>query len=105
MKQLGIAFVVLSVLDIITVALKLQGMVWEILFLLVGVGATIFIPQPNKILALKLHWRITLLVAVMCTFTIVWMSARLILGNYQIYSLSVTLFAFGLLAFLFTALD
>ena len=105
MKQLGFTLITFAVLGVVSIILKLQGWIWELIFLLLGLGASLFIPQARQILALKLHWRIAILLAVVCTFVIAWMFTRLILGNYQAYSFPVTLFAFGLLAILFATLD
>ena len=105
MKQLGTTLIAFAALSVISITLKLQGLVWELVFLLLGLGASFFVPQPRWVLALKPHWRIALLIAVICTFVIVWISIRLVLGDYQTYSFPVTLFVFGLLTILFAALD
>ena len=55
MKQLGFTLIAFAVLGAISVILKLQGWVWELVFLLFGLGASLFIPQPKQVLALKLH--------------------------------------------------
>ncbi|MCB9110656.1 MAG: hypothetical protein H6634_05360 [Anaerolineales bacterium] len=51
-----------------------------------------------------LHWRIAIIIATMSTFVIVWLFFYAILPK-QNYAMQVTLFMFGMLAFLFNYLD
>jgi hypothetical protein len=105
MKQVGITLFIMAVLGTIFMIFQLEGVFWETLSLLLVMAASVFIPQFKQILLWKLHWRIALVVAVICTFSIFWQLMERLLGDYEAYSLPATLIVFSLLAFLFHYLD
>ena len=105
MKQVGINLLVMAALGLIVMSFRLQGTFWEALFILVLMGSSAFIPQFKQVLVWKLHWRLALVVAVVCTFIILWQVMDRFMGNYQQYSLPTTLIVLSLLAFLFHYLD
>lgn len=105
MKQLGITFFILAILYTVFSYFSLKGIVWEFLFVLIWILALIWIPDFKRVLSLKLHWRIALLLATLCTFWVVWKLVEVIVPSLQDYSLSITLVFFGMLAFLFSVLD
>lgn len=105
MKQLGITFFILAILYTVFSYFSLKGIVWEFLFVLIWILALIWIPDFKRVLSLKLHWRIALLLATLCTFWVVWKLVEVIVPSLQDYSLSITLVFFGMLAFLFSILD
>ena len=105
MKQLGVTFVVLAICSAVSSFLSLKGIVWEFLFVLIWILSFIWIPDFKEVLNLKLHWRIALLLAALCTFFVVWKFVGAVVSPLQGYSLAITLFLFGMLTFLFSILD
>ena len=106
MKQFG--FILMGMGMVASLAqffsLNLNGVGWEILFMLGGVFASLWIPESKAILNLKLHWRIAIIIAILCTFFTAWTFFFAVLPA-QNYALAVTFFTFGCLAFLFHHLD
>ena len=105
MKQVGYFFIGMGV--VLTIAqlfsLNLKGVWWESLFMLAGAFASLWLPANKKLLNLGLHWRIAIIIATMSTFVVVWLFFYAILPK-QNYAMQVTLFTFGMLAFLFNYL-
>lgn len=105
MKQLGITFFVLAILDTVFSYFSLKGIFWEFLFVLIWILAFIWIPDFKRVLSLKLHWRIALMLVTVCAFFVVWKLVTYILPSFQDYAVAITLFLFGILAFLFSILE
>lgn len=106
MKQLGFFLfgtgVVLFLLEFFSI--NSQGVWWEILFLLAGTFASLWIPKNEDILKLGIHWRVAIIFAILSTFIIVWLFFHAILPEHN-YSAAITCFTFGILAFIFRYLD
>ena len=105
MKQVGISLLVMAALGLIAMAFQLRGIFWESLFVLVLMWMAVFIPPFKQVLVWKLHWRLALFVAVVCTVAILWQLMDRFLGNYRQFAMPATLIVLSLLAFLFHFLD
>jgi len=104
MKRLGIYLIGLGVVALLTRYHAIEGVWWEILFLLVGVFASLWVPAPKEVLKLGLHWRIAIIFGLFCTFSVVWMIFNAMLSE-KSYAVSAAFFTFGCLSFLFHFLD
>lgn len=105
MKQVGIMLLVMAVLGLVAQFFQLQGTFWDALITVLVMGTSAFIPKFKQVLAWKIHWRLALGVAVVCTFVLLWQLMRRVMGDYQTYSLAATLIVLSLFAFLFHYLD
>ena len=105
MKQIGTMLLVMAVLGTLAQLFQLRGTFWDALITVLVMGASAFIPQFKYAHALKIHWRIALAVAVICTFVVLWQLMRRLMGDFQTYSTAATLIVLSLLAFLFHYLD
>jgi hypothetical protein len=106
MKKLGFFLIGLGVVLFLLqfFSINSQGVWWEILFLLVGTFASLWLPENKNIIKLGIHWRIAIIFAIISTFIIVWLLFEAILPE-QSYSAAITSFTFGSLAFIFHYLD
>ena len=95
---LGVALFFLEFLSINT-----QGVWWDILFILAGVFASLWIPKNEELFKLRLLWRIAIILVILCTFVFVWFLFNGILPEHN-YSASITSFFFSLQAFIFPIL-
>jgi hypothetical protein len=105
MKQVGVFLLVMAALGLIAMVFQLQGTFWETLSFLVLMGAFAFIPSFKKVLVWKIHWRLALFAAVICTVIALWQLMDSFLGNYRQFAMPATLIVLSLLAFLFHFLD
>jgi hypothetical protein len=105
MKQVGVFLLVMAALGLIAMAFQLQGTFWEALSVLVLMGTYAFIPPFKKVLVWKIHWRLALFAAVICTVIALWQLMGRFLGNYRQFAMPATLLVLSLLAFLFHFLD
>ena len=105
MKQVGISLLVMTALGLITMSFQLQDTFWETLFFLVVMGTSATIPTFKQVLVWKVHWRLALFVAVVCTIIVLWQLMNRFMGDYRQYSMPATLIVLSLLAFLFHFLD
>lgn len=105
MKRLGITLLMMAAFGLVGMFFKLDDTWWETLFGLLVMASFATVPQFDQLLAWKLHWRIALMIAIICTFAIVWQLLDRFMRDYQEYSFTATLIVFSLSSFLLHFLD
>lgn len=105
MKQVGIMLLVMAALGMIAQSFQLRGTFWDALITLLVMATSTFVPKFRQIYALKLHWRIALVAAIISIFVLLWQLMRRLMGDYQAYSMAVTLIVLSVFAFLLHYLD
>jgi len=110
MKKLGIILIVFAIFfmlfQFLFPSLALDGVLWEMIFLLVGVFASLWLPNFPTIKQMKWYWRAALIFSVFSAFLVVWVALLKMLPiSLRDYALPITMILFGLIAILFDFLD
>ncbi len=110
MKRLGIVLIAFAIFlalpHLLFPKLSFDGVWWEILFILIGVFASLWIPDFSALKRMKLHWRLALFFAVFSAIFVVFGVVLKILPVFaQDYAFLITILLFGLIAILFDFLD
>ena len=106
MRQLGIIFLLLALFTGIFSYFEIftSGIWWEVLFVLFGVIASLWVSDFKKIMDWGLHWRIALLIASLSAFLLLSMLINALIPV-ESYTISITYLLFSLTAFVFQYLD
>jgi hypothetical protein len=105
MRQLGIGLIITGVGVIFQSWLNLKGWTCDLLWMVGGLAAMIFVPSFRQIAALKLYWKLALLFASISGFIVLLTLVHSLSGLGLECSSSTTLMLIGAGLILFDRLD